>query len=242
LAARDAARNEIQAFIVMSKTSPTSTTSDDFAALLKASRGSFQPLLARITDDHVLETGTSVLVVAPRSGSGASTTSACLAAALAMESGHSVTLVDGNVYEPALHRYFHVPLGPGLLDVAEGSIELTQAVRSTDVRNLDLLTAGTRPAADGGALSSRAIHATIDRALLLADVIVIDGPSVLEHPDVFSLRGHVTHVVLVIGAGVTSKRDGREAVRVLRSAGLHPAGLVLDRFHPASFLGVELLG
>jgi Mrp family chromosome partitioning ATPase len=223
----------------VTKTSASVKTRGEFAALLEASRGSFQPLLARIADDHVPGTGTSVLVVAPRSGSGGSTTAACLAAMLALQSGHSVTLIDGNVYVPTLHRFLDAPMGPGLLDVAEGLVELTHAMRSTSVRNLDLLTAGTRPAPDHGALSSTAIHATIDRALKTTDVGVIDVPAVLEHPDVFSLRGHVTHVVLVIGAGLTTKRDGREAARVLKAAGLEPTGVILNRFRPASFLGFE---
>jgi len=215
------------------------TTNRDFAAILEASRGAFNPFLARIADDHVPGRCTSVLVVAPRPGSGGSTTAACLAATLALQSGHRVMLIDGNVYEPALHRFLGAPAGPGLLDVSQGTLELSAAVRPTSVRNLSLLTAGTTPATDRGALGSSSVHATIDRALEVADVVLIDGPSVLEHPDVFSLRGHVTHVVLVISAGRTSKRDGREAVRVLKAAGLAPTGLILDQFRPASFLGFE---
>lgn len=226
----------------MKSSSPSTESNADFAALLEASRGSFHPLLARIAEDHVPGIGTSVLVVAPRQGNGGSTTAACLAATLAMHTGHHVTLIDGNVYEPSLHRYLDAPIGPGLLDVAQGTAELVDAVRPTRLRNLSLLSAGNAHATDGGVLSSSSVHVTIDRALALTDVIVIDGPSVLEHPDVFSLRGHVTHVVLVIGAGRTSKRDGREAVRVLRAAGLEPTGLVLDRFRPATFLGFEWPG
>ena len=226
--------------MINTKTSANSIA--DLVALIDVSRGSFQPLLARIAEDYRPGTGTSVLVVTPRTGSGGSTTAAILAATLALQSGHSVTLIDGNVYRPALHRYLHAPLEPGLLEVSNGSVELTDALRPTGVRNMDLLTAGTRSAGNDGALSSNGVHMAIQGALQLVDVIVIDGPPVLDHPDVFSLRGHVTHVVLVVGAGKTTKRDGREAVRVLRAAGLDPAGVVLDRFRPASFLGFEWRG
>lgn len=66
-----------------------------------------------------------------------------LSLALALMDGGPVLLVDGNLRTPWLHRYYSLPAAPGLSDVLRGKVEFDVAVKSLELKDLSVLTAGS---------------------------------------------------------------------------------------------------
>jgi succinoglycan biosynthesis transport protein ExoP len=139
-----------------------------------------------------LEGNRIVLVTSAASGEGKSTLVAHLAASLA-ESGHSTLLIDFDLRRPVLHRFFNLPMKPGVTDVLRAGMELEQAVQSTELPNLRVLTAGSNlhgsllQDASNGSLKALFANARANYEIVLVDscplLPVMDGRLVGQYTD-----------------------------------------------------------
>lgn len=184
--------------------------------------GSFRALA------HRLQTLTPawhhILVVSARAGAGSTTVAANAAWALAT-GGTPVVAVDADIESPMLHRFLRVSGELGLANVPE--VPAAQVLQEATAPSLRVVAAGTPSSASppslGSALSA-ALQATGD------DLVVVDGPALLESAVALSVAGVARTVLLVIDAAdARAPADLEAAVAQLNNAGAELLGVVLNR-------------
>lgn len=177
-----------------------------------------------MSPDHPIRT---LVVTSPSPQEGKTTTAINLAVTMA-EAGGRVLLVDTDMRRPRLHRSFGVPNQTGISTVVVGKATLEEAIKRTDVPNLDVLTCGPVPPNP-----SELIHT--DRfALLLADCaklydrVILDSPPTSAVTDPAVLGNLADGVVLIIKAGETTREAAVHARRQLTSAKARMIGVVVN--------------
>jgi capsular exopolysaccharide synthesis family protein len=177
-----------------------------------------------MSPDHPIRT---LVVTSPSPQEGKTTTAINLAVTMA-EAGGRVLLLDTDMRRPRLHRSFGVPNQTGISTVVVGKATLEDAIKRTDVPNLDVLTCGPVPPNP-----SELIHT--DRfALILADCaklydrVILDSPPTSAVTDPAVLGNLADGVVLIIKAGETTREAAVHARRQLTSAKARMIGVVVN--------------
>ena len=160
----------------------------------------------------------AVLVTSPSPEDGKTAVAINLAATIA-QSGRRVLLVDANFRRPALHRAFANASREGLSNILIGQRQLQDLVSSTDLPQLDVLTAGPIPPNPVELLSSRYMHELLARARETYDQIIIDAPPVLLVSDPLVLANILDGTIIICRAKSNSRgallrtRDQLDQVR-----------------------------
>ena len=96
-------------------------------------------LLQGRSDGRPLRT---ILVASGLSGEGKTTLSGHLSVSLA-RAGYRVLLIDGDLHAPTAHRIFELPATPGLCEVIRADSAVSEAVHSTPIPGMSIMTAGS---------------------------------------------------------------------------------------------------
>ncbi|GEM_PF-545895 len=168
----------------------------------------------------------TLLVTSPGSQEGKSIVVANLGVALA-GIGLRVILVDANLYHPRLHELFSLDQHPGLTDwITAGSTG--NELKPSRIPGLEVLTSGDVSPSLRGVLGRPAMVDLLEEVRQKADIVLIDGPSVLPTADAMVLSPMVDGVLLVVRANKTTNQDMMEAVRILQGMGANLVGVVLN--------------
>jgi succinoglycan biosynthesis transport protein ExoP len=130
------------------------------------------------------------------------------AANLAVAFSHlgTVLLVDGDLRRPSCHRFFDVPVGPGLSDVLTGRCPLDDALRPIDGKRLAVLSGGATPPNPTELLGSEEMRCLLTEAGMRFDYVIVDSPAVFGVADASVLSTLVDAVVVVARGGRTRRR------------------------------------
>ncbi|MCP3937604.1 MAG: hypothetical protein GY708_19800 [Actinomycetia bacterium] len=167
----------------------------------------------------------AIAVSSYQMGEGKSSVAAGVSWALASV-GHSVIAIDADLRRPALHHRLASTMGRGLADL--GSNDLSQLLRPTSARGLQLLPAGLpdRSPADVVAVN---LPIAIEAARERADVVVIDAPPLEMVAETRQVISHAGHVILVVDAASVNLPELAAAVAELREHGATLLGVVINR-------------
>jgi capsular exopolysaccharide synthesis family protein len=174
-----------------------------------------------------------------------STTLANLAVAYA-QAGKHVALVDLDVRQPTLHRFFHIPLEqPSLTDVVLGHAKLEEALygvvfRETDVTleqrvngglkiegALRLLACESPPPNPGEFVASRQVEEILAELRDRFDLILIDSPPVLSFSDALALSANVDGILVVTRLNFVRRATLDEVRRALDASAAPLLGVAL---------------
>lgn len=177
------------------------------------------------------ETGTlSISVTSPLKQDGKTTVAVNLAVAMAMGGQERVLLIDGDLRDPDVHKYFGVPRHPGLTDYLSSDYtgNLSSYVRPTSIPGLQIITAGTTSELAGELLAKQRMKSLLEKiSSTYPDCqVIIDSSPVLATSDPFVLAREVGGVIMVVRAGKTGREDLKKAIDTLNSPKL--IGLVLN--------------
>lgn len=175
--------------------------------------------------DTALQT---IQVTSTTPGEGKSLTAANLAVAMALD-GKRVILVDCDLRRPTVHSKFGVDQRPGLTNVLVGHSTLEDALQSTSVTGLSLLTSGPLPPNPAELLNSRAMTQLLESLKETADTVILDSPPCLAAADAQVLSAKVDGVLFVIQFGDVKKSAVRHAVDMLRQAHAQILGVVFNK-------------
>ena len=102
------------------------------------------------------------MVTSALAGEGKSFTSVNLAMSIAAELDNTVMLVDADVARPSVLRMLGLPAGPGLLDLLEGTADMSDVLLRTNVDKLTILPSGTPHPRATELLASEAMRQLLD--------------------------------------------------------------------------------
>ena len=180
-----------------------------------------------------------VQVTGAGAGEGKTTTAANLAVALA-QAGQRVVAVSCDLRRPRLHEFFDAPNDSGLTSALAGHTSVSQLLQKVAADDgLRLLASGPTPPNPSELLGSRRAEQAIEAVADLADVVVVDCPPVLPVTDALLVSQLVDATLFVAAANLTSKRQVRRAVGLLRQSGAPIVGTVLTEVTGEDAYGYE---
>jgi len=199
------------------------------------------PSLPSLGDDVLREMGTlrvhlesaltertprTVMLVSAQGGEGTTTVATQLATTLARDGALRVLLVDAHGRRPALSKWIATDAQRRGSTIAKRKPAPVEPEPAAEQMRLLPLAEEHWTASGIPAPSMRQILDSVEADF---DWIVVDGPPVLESPDVAALAVVADGVVMVVQAGRTKRPVLARAVDLLRKAGARVLGTVLNR-------------
>ncbi len=147
----------------------------------------------------------TLLVTSAGPREGKTTTAVNLAVTLA-QAGNRVLLIDADMRKPRVHTVFSFENANGLSSLLTDSNDIADTCRKTPVPNLSVITSGPIPVNPAELLASQRMKKLLGALEKSFDRVIIDCPPVISVTDASVLSAMVDGVVLVIGAGKTSRK------------------------------------
>jgi succinoglycan biosynthesis transport protein ExoP len=177
-----------------------------------------------MSPDRPLKT---MVVTSPSPQEGKTTTAINLGVTMA-EAGGRVLIVDTDMRRPRLHRSFGVPNQTGISTVIVGKATLEEAIKRTDVPNLNVLPCGPVPPNPSELLHTDRFRVVLEECAKLYDRIILDSPPTSAVTDPAVLGNLADGVVLVVKAGETTREAAMHARRQLATAKARLFGVVVN--------------
>src|SRR6185503_16524315 len=146
------------------------------------------------------------------------TTTACNMAIALAYGGSRVLLIDADMRRPSVSRTLGIENNIGLSHLLTGQATARQAIRSTGVQNLWVMTAGLTPPNPSELLASDRMKTLISNVQSGPfDWVLIDTPPVLAVTDAVIVAPWVSGMVFIIGSEMTQRRLAERAVETLQT-------------------------
>lgn len=169
----------------------------------------------------------SILVTSSGPGEGKSTTTANLAIVFAQQ-GKQVLLVDADLRKPTVHYTFNLSNTIGLTNVLTRQLDLKDAIKESDEKNLYVLTSGPIPPNPAELLASKAMRVLLEQMKEEFDIVVFDMPPILAVTDAQILANYCDGTILVVSSGKTEIEPALKSKEILASTNSHLLGVVLN--------------
>lgn len=168
-----------------------------------------------------------IVVSSSIAGEGKSIVASHLAAIAGMLSWRTL-IIDADLRRPEQHTLFNLAGKPGVSDVLEGDISLADAVQSTDIENLDVLTCGELHGRPSQLLESIAMKSLVAEASENYDLVILDTPPLSACADAATLAKQSDGVMLVTRPGFTLKEILSRSVSELTRNRIPVLGVVVN--------------
>lgn len=168
-----------------------------------------------------------VMLAGPTRKLGKSFIAANLAAVMAA-SGLRVLLIDADLRNGHLHRYFGVPRTRGLSRAIAGAASVDDVIHRGVVDNLDFIPTGELPNNRAEMLLHLNFGTLLDELSPQYDLILLDPPPLLAVADALMIGTHVGAVFIVARSGVTTEHHINESIKRLNHAGIAPRGVLFN--------------
>ena len=170
----------------------------------------------------------TLLITSTNASEGKSFVSSNLAISFA-QAEKRVLLVDCDLRKGRLHRIFNIPNTSGLSNLLAGDLRsLGRYIRSTKIKNLDMITCGTYPPNPSELLASKKNKRLIKMLSEHYDIVIFDGAPIGGLADSVILSSFVDETLIVVKDGNTAKNDLIAAKDALDKVGAKMAGLVFN--------------
>ncbi|MDP1382030.1 CpsD/CapB family tyrosine-protein kinase [Priestia megaterium] len=169
----------------------------------------------------------SLVLTSSGPSEGKSTTAANLATVYAQQ-GLNVLLIDGDLRKPTAHYTFRLENHTGLTNVLTRQSSLGQAVQSTEVPNLYVLTSGPIPPNPSELLASKQMGEVLGEMKEQFDMVIFDTPPILAVADAQILANQVDASLLIVSSSKTEKDAALKAKELLTQAKSKLLGAVLN--------------
>lgn len=173
----------------------------------------------------------TLMVTSAGAGAGKTTTIANLAVTLA-RSGKNVVAISCDLRRPRTQSFFQGGAGTGLTSVLLGEAQLQTTLRSYTLAGdnvLRVLDSGPLPPNPSELLGTPSFAELLGDIATGADVVLIDTPPLLPVTDALVLAPQVDGVLLVVTAGITSRRSLNRAIQLLEQANAPVIGVVFNQ-------------
>lgn len=170
-----------------------------------------------------------IQITSPKAGEGKTTTLSNLAVVWARV-GQRVVMVDCDLRNPRLHEFFGVSNAVGLTSVLLGEASGSDAVKKVaDEKNLFVLPSGPESPDPAEVLGGKALIEVITALHRMADIVLLDSAPVLPVADAAILATRVDGTLLVVSAGVSSRKQVHRTLELLGQVEAPLVGVVLNQ-------------
>jgi non-specific protein-tyrosine kinase len=171
----------------------------------------------------------TMAVTSPSMGEGSTTTVAHLGFLLA-DAGRKVVILDCDLRRPRIHQLFNMDNHTGLSSVLIGTVGVSGALQVVPgLDHLSVLSSGPIPPNPSELLSSKRFPEVVRALGANGALVLIDSAALLPVTDAAIVARTVDHVLLVVNATKTKRRQVRRAVQVLGRVNAPLAGVVLNQ-------------
>jgi succinoglycan biosynthesis transport protein ExoP len=168
-----------------------------------------------------------VMVTSARASEGKTSQAANLAWAF-QSMGARTLLIDCDLRRGRVHNFTKVLNDLGMTHLLQGHCSIEEAIQKTAVPLLDVIPRGPITVGTTDLMAQPVFFNLVQKLRGQYDQIVIDSPPVLGLSETSSFQRTIDGVVFVARAEKTSLKDVVDAVTLLRKAGAHIFGLVLN--------------
>lgn len=174
----------------------------------------------------------SIIVTSPGPGEGKTTTITNLAITFA-NIGKRTLLVDADLRRPVMHKIFNFKIEPGLTHYLTGfPRNIHPLVKQTEIKNLQVITAGATPPDPSVLLSSLRMHEFIKNVEIGWDIILFDAPPAVAVTDASLLAKDISQFIIVVKSGVTDKFAFERTMQMLHGTDAPITGVVMNAVSP----------
>ncbi len=171
----------------------------------------------------------TLLVTSAGPSEGKSTVAANLAIVMA-QAGLKVTLIDGDLRRPTMHKLFNQVNRAGLTDVIlRDPGQWSGLTIASGVPNLSLLLSGSLPPNPSELLGSKRMRQLVEYLHQFNDVVIMDVPPLLPVTDALVLSSLTDGVLMVIDYGRTRIGEAAQGKIQLDQSGARILGVVMNK-------------
>jgi capsular exopolysaccharide synthesis family protein len=171
---------------------------------------------------------TTLAITSTVANEGKSKVAANLAAAIA-GLGQRVLLIDADLRVPTQHKFWKLLLKKGLSELVSGKSKFKfPQISWTVMENLDVITAGSKPANSLFCLESPQMKLLIQEASNLYDFVIIDTPPLLVAPDALTVAQMSDGILLVARPGVIDTNSATAAREKLAMSRCEVLGIIVN--------------
>jgi capsular exopolysaccharide synthesis family protein len=177
-----------------------------------------------MSPDHPVRT---MVITSPSPQEGKTTSAINLAIAMA-EAGGRVLLIDTDMRRPRLHRSFAVPNQVGVSTLILGNSKLEDAIKHTEIPNLDVLPCGPLPPNPSELLHTKRFAQILEDCKGRYERIILDSPPTSAVTDPAVLGNLADGVILIVKGASTTREAAAHARRQLVSAKCRLLGVIVN--------------
>lgn len=178
----------------------------------------------------------TIAITSPEKGDGKSTVAANLGIAFA-EEGYRTLLIGADFRRPKLHKYFGLTQDYGLSDYITGNISVKQLIKSTDLDNLKVITAGKNTGSPEVIGSSMTFKQLLKKMEEIFEVIIFDTPPFGIISDSTALLQNAEATVVVAKYRKTNRGMLLRTVEELGEINANVTNIVLNDFDHRKEMG-----
>jgi tyrosine-protein kinase Etk/Wzc len=172
-----------------------------------------------------------VMLAGPTRNLGKSFIAANFAAVMAA-SGKRVLLIDADLRNGQLHRYFGVAREPGLSKAITGAMPVEHVIHRGVMENLDFIPTGALPPNRSEFLLHLNFGELLETVSANYDLVLLDPPPILAVADALIIGAHAGAVFILTRAGVTTEAEISESIKRLNQSGISPQGILFNDLVP----------
>ncbi|MCR1900068.1 CpsD/CapB family tyrosine-protein kinase [Irregularibacter muris] len=170
----------------------------------------------------------TIVVTSAAPGDGKSTSSINMAITLA-QAEKRVLLIDCDLRKSTIHKYLRISNQEGLTNVLAGMTTQDKVLLATDIKGLQVITAGPTPPNPAELLHSQRMKDLLKEVREQYDYVILDTPPVVAVTDGSLLSTLVDGTILVVSAGNTPIDIAKKAKENLEKVHANILGVVLNK-------------
>jgi len=162
-------------------------------------------------------------------GAGKTTTAVNLGISIAMKQNYSVVLVDTDLRNPSIHKFFGLKPKSGIGDYLTSEVSIEQMLINPGIDRFVMLPGKNRVEASSELLSSPKMSQLSKqlKSRYSSHIIIYDLPPVLVSDDVVAFTPNIDAVLLVVEEGGTETDKLKQSIDLLE--GVEIIGTVLNK-------------